>query len=274
VILRVLYAVAVLALVPDSTRAQQPRYRLTPRDTLRYHEVTEARSVMRLPQGLLNVATLHDATVALTGEAADTVRAWYERLALSQTGPTGERRPVTDSALRRPFRVTLPPNGRAATVTAPIFPDQVAQLTDLTHEFEDFFISLPVAALRPGAAWTDTIETTTSGRPQDSYESRRVRSFRVQRDTAIGGTRAVVIAVEQQWSLRATSRVDGEPAVFMTRLVGPEEGTALFAPGAGRLLDRERRGRMEGEFTVEGPERRSAFPQTWEYTSRLRLVTP
>jgi hypothetical protein len=256
--------------------AQSPplRYRLVPGDTLRYTEQTEGRITMRMPQGPIDVATTHEAAIAVVAERADTVLAWYERLTLTQTGGGSAQRPGTDSALRRPFRLLFPPDGRVATVSTPIFPAAVARQTDLTHQFEDFFISLPAAALRPGATWSDTVEVTTAGRPQDSYRSHRVRSYRVLRDTTVAGARAVVIGIEQTITLAGTSPFEGQPVTASTRLDGRESGIAVFAPAAGRLLARDRRGRLEGEFTMEGPERRAAFPQTYDYSSSLRLVAP
>ena len=131
---------------------------------------------------------------------------------------------------------------------------------------------MPAAKLRPNAAWADTVENTKAGSPGDTYQARHIRRYRVLRDTvAAGGIAAVVIAVEQELTLRATSPLASQSATIVTQLHGSEDGTAVFAPGVARLISRDRRGRLEGDQTMEGA-RRITVPMHYEYSSQLALV--
>lgn len=247
----------------------QTSYRFSQRDTLRYHEVTDTRIELHPPRGAVTVTTRHDATIALTTARADTVTAWYEALTLSSTGPQGEWRGSTSDVLRLPFRLVFTRAGHVTTLSAPSLPPDIASHTHLALEFEDFFICLPPAGLRPSTTWADTVEDST-GMPQDIYRSRHVRRYRALRDTLLtGGVTAIVIDVEQDITVRTSSMLQNSAATLNTRLEGHEEGTAVFAPRLGRLVSRLRRGHLEGEQTLVREGGRLTAPITFDYSSSL-----
>lgn len=253
--------------------SQQAQYRLTARDTLRYHELTESHIVLHPPGDSVVITSRHDATIALAAERGDTATAWYEQLTLTGTNPGGATRTNTDGALHLPFRLVVAPSGQATLVAAPAFPSEVAAQTDLSHQFEDCFITLPRDGLRPNATWADTIENSHAGSPRDTYQSRHIRRYRVLRDTVVSGrVAAVVIAVGQEMTLRATSPLETQPVTVLTQLRGTEEGTAVFAPTTGRLMLRVRRGHLEGEQTLQGQGRQMVVPIKYEYSSNLALL--
>jgi hypothetical protein len=265
-----LRAVAILPTLTMQLSAQQASYRFPPHDTLKYHEITESRIELRPPRGAVVLTTRHDAKIGLATDRGDTVTAWYEKLTLSSTSPEGERRPSTGAALHLPFRLVFTRAGQVATLSAPSFPPEIASQTDLTRQFEDFFISLPPSALRPPAFWADTVESSTAGTPQDTYRSRHVRRYRAIRDTVLaGGLAAIVIAVEQDITVRSSSPMRNAAATIHTRLEGHEEGTAVFAPDAARLLSRIRRGHLDGEQVLKGEGREMSVPMFYEYSSSL-----
>src|SRR3954463_14514417 len=74
------------------------------RDTLRYHEVFHADVQLIGPQGEIPVKSDHDATIAVTRDAGDTTRAWFESLSLAVTGPMGDQKPATATVLRVPYQ--------------------------------------------------------------------------------------------------------------------------------------------------------------------------
>jgi len=265
-----LTTIAVLPLLTVPLLAQQASYRFPPNDTLKYREVTESRIELRTQQGTVTLTPRHDAIIALVTDRGDTVMAWYEALTLSSVGPQGEWRPSTNAALNLPFRLVVTRGGQVTTVSLPSFPPEIASRTDLTRQFEDFFISLPLSGLRPQATWADTLESTRATSPGDTYHSRHVRRYRALRDTVLaGGLGAVVIAFEQEITVRSSSPMPNAPVTIHTRLEGREEGTAVFAPASARLLWRVRRGRLEGEQVLRGEGREMTVPMSYEYSSSL-----
>lgn len=267
--MNILKTLAVIPVVTLQLSAQQASYRFPPNDTVRYHEVTEGRIELRPPRSTVILTTRHDAKIALAAQRGDTVTAWYEELTLSSTGPFGDWHPSTIAALRLPFRLVFTQPGQVKTVSAPSFPPEITSHTDLNREFEDFFISLPKSALRPQMTWTDTVENTTSGSPQDTFYIQHIRHYRALRDTVLADhVKAIVIAIEQEISLRSSSPMKNAPVTIFTRLQGREEGTAVFIPAA-RLLSRVRRGRMNGEQVLKGEGREMTVPMSFEYSSSL-----
>jgi hypothetical protein len=150
-------------------------------------------------------------------------------------------------------------------------PEPIAAMTDLTHQFDDFFISLPAQRLGPGVEWADTTGSTRAGRATDTYNSTQVRRFRVERDTVIQGQAAVVLSVRSSARLTGASPVPGRPDIVSTSLQGEEEGLAVFAPASGRFVARTKRGTMRGELRISGGAAPVVMPQTYEYTSTISL---
>ncbi len=262
-----------LAVAPALTlqlAAQQASYRFSPNDTVRYHEVTEGRIELRPLRDTVILNTRHDAKIALATERGDTVTAWYEELTLSSNSPLGDWHPSTSAVLHLPFRLVFTRAGKVTTVSAPSFPPDIVSHTDLDRQFEDFFISLPMSALRPQTTWTDTVENTTSGSPQDTFHIQHIRHYRALRDTVLADhVKAIVIAIEQEITLRLSSPMKNAPVTIFTRLEGREEGTAVFAPAMARLLSRVRRGHLDGAQVLRGEGREMTVPMSFEYSSSL-----
>ena len=272
IVLRIIATIAFVSWLPQATIAQHPRYRVSPNDTLRYREVIESHIELRPPRGPVTITGRREATIAIVSTRGDTAAAWYEQLTSSTTDPTGEHGLPMDSALHLPFALLLAPSGRLTLLSAPVFPPEIARRTDLSHEFEDFFISLPDSALRPGRPWADTVENSVAGRSQDTYQARHIRRFRVLRDTVVAATNAVVIAVDQTITVRSTSPMESQPVTISVELDGREQGTAVFAPSAGRMLARARHAHLEGQQVLQGQSRRLVVPMTYDYSSSLSLL--
>lgn len=262
------WSLSLLFLIAMPLAAQQARYKFAARDTMRYHELTETSTEVRPPRGPVKLTARHESTIALLANRGDTVTAWYEQLALMSVSPRGENKPETEGALRLPFRLVVTPRGQVSTAAAPAFSDEITGFSDLTRQFEDFFISLP-ANLKLGAQWADTIENTRSGDPQDSVRSRHVRRYRALRDTVVDGVAGILIDIQQDLNFRFKSPMKNQPVTIDTQLEGTEEGTAVFDPRAGRLLARARRGQLKGQQLFRGMGNEIAVPMTYEYTSTI-----
>jgi hypothetical protein len=213
----------------------------------------------------------HEATVAVVRLAGDTARAWYEALSIGATGPMGDQRPATDAVLRAPFTLQLDARGRTRTVSTPNFPADFAGVTDLTHQFDDFFVRLPARPLRVGLAWSDTA-TRTDSSAERSTRWRSVASYRVERDTVADGVPALVVRMRQQIQTRVEAPVPGQPTRARTTLAGTEDGFFVFAPSAGRLLARRREARLAGEIVMRNGAAAMSFQQAYSYASTLDAV--
>lgn len=266
--------IALAALfIPVAAQAQNaPQYRFVPGDTLRYSERTDGRVTIETPNGPANVSSEHVATIAIALVAGDTAHAWYESLLVRSLGPGAQRKePATQSLLHRAFALSVSNQGAIRLHAFPQIPEPITELTDLTRQFDDFFITLPATPLAPGVTWSDTLFSTRPTRPRDTFSSRNVRSYRVERDTLVAGMAAVVIRLDQTMQLEASSPLEDGVAVHST-LEGTETGTAIFAPAQGKLVARSRTGSMRGMFKMTSSSGRAEMPQSYDYTSTLSIA--
>jgi len=268
-------AAAALALSPAAAHAQAPAYRRAPGDTLRYHEVTMSTVEMRAATGPVSVRTSHDARIALAFVAADTARAWVEALSLSVAGLPGQadRRPDTSALLRQPYTLVFGARGEVETVRTPELAAEIAQVSDLSAEFTDFFPRLPAGPLTPGATWADTASHETTNAAGRTVIAQRIGSYRVRGDSTIAGERVVVVELRTASEIAtgtAAPRASG--ATMRSDLEGEETGTFCFAPATGRLVERRRTGRLTGAITVRGGGQQLSIPQTFTYESRIELI--
>lgn len=270
---RLLIAIVAVTVAPTAQAQNAPAYTIRVGDTLRYTERTDARIEIDTPGGTAQMTSEHVATIAVAFTTADSARAWYESLLLRQVGPGPlHREPNTATLLRQPYHLSVAPSGVVRAAVFPTIPKEIADLTDLTRQFDDFFITLPRQPLTMGVAWSDTLTSDRSAQPGGTLVSRSVRSYRVERDTVVGGVRAVVIRVDHELRIDASSPMEGQNATVHVTLAGTERGTAIFASGPGRLLARKREGTLQGTFSMASGSTRTDMPQRYEYTGTLSLV--
>jgi len=110
-----------------------------------------------------------------------------------------------DSALHLPFALLLAPSGRITLLSAPVFPPEIAKRTDLSHEFEDFFVSLPDSALRPERRWPTRCRIPWPVAPK-TLISPAYSSVPCAQGYRCGSTNAVVIGVEQTITIRSRAQ--------------------------------------------------------------------
>jgi hypothetical protein len=240
----------------------------TSRDTLHFRETTRFRITLTMPQGEVPMSMEHRATIALVRMPGDSARAWYDSLAISAQGPQGDQRPVTDSALKLPFQLGLDARGRVKSVRAPKWPASLQGVTDLSRQFDDFFLRLPAQPLKVGLAWSDTTSQTDS--TADRY-SRWVRTaeYRVERDTTVGTTSALVVRMKQKTSAVISGPVPNQQMRTEAQLGGEEDGYFVFAPRTGRLIARRREGKMEGPVKATGAMGEMQMNQSITYTGEM-----
>lgn len=264
--LRTLLASAALLACALPARAQNS-YTST-RDTLRFRETTQMRMTLTMPQGEIPMSMEQSAQLSLVRLPGDSARAWFDSLTISGKGPQGEMKPETDSALKRTFRLGLDARGRVKNVSAPQWPASLTGVTDLSHQFDDFFLRLPAQPLKVGLAWSDTTALTDS--TTDRY-SRWIRTsdYHVLRDTTVDATPALVIGMKQKLGVTISAPIPGQQMRSDAQLHGEEDGYFVFAPKAGRLIGRRREGKLEGPVKASGAMGEMQMNQSIAYTSTM-----
>jgi hypothetical protein len=237
-------------------------------DTLRFRDVSRVDMRFTTPQGEMPMTIEHAATIAVRRFPGDTAHAWYESLSVGVTGPAGVQKPATDSALNTPFRMRLDSRGRVGILSVPRFPASFTGVTDLAHQFDDFFLRLPAGTLRIGLTWSDT-SVTTDSTAEKFMRRRSVASYRVERDTVVDGVRALVISAKQAIRINTAGRIPQPAARAEGSLSGSDEGFFVFAPRAGRLLGRRYEGRLSGDVVLTGDSGQMNMQQSLSYTNTL-----
>ena len=266
----IVLAVLGLALATAAAEAQTV-YGRSAKDTLRFREVTHSEVKMTMPQGEVVVPIDHDATIGVVFLPGDSARAWYDSLRLTVSSPAGLITPETGSLLRKPFALKFDGRGRTAVTLAPEFPEALQGVSDLSHQFDDFFMRLPAQPLKVGLTWTDTSART------DSTGGKLIRintiaNYRVERDTTVGSEAAMYVSVKQQTTMFTDAPVPGQDMRMQSNMTGGDEGYYLFAPKSGRMLGRQRKGQLSGDTVMSGAMGTMSMGQAMSYTSRIDVV--
>jgi hypothetical protein len=243
--------VAALLLVAPVPLAAQAHY-APPGDTLRYRQEIKTSGVVSTPQGEFPITADMSGIAAIVRTPGDSARAWFESLTISASNPGGEQTPSTAELVGKPYRLTFDSRGRVTLVEAPAIPQSLEGMGDLTNAFGDFFLRLPDKPLRVGLAWTDTT-TRGDSTGERSMRATSVADYRVERDTVVNGTKALVVGVKQKVRIEASGPVPNAPAPAQTKLDGTDEGYVVFAPSVGRMLSRTHEGHFSGETTIAAP---------------------
>ena len=266
--LRTLLASAAILACALPARAQSS-YAST-RDTLRFRESTQLRMTLTMPQGEIPITVEQRSMVAVVRMAGDSTRGWFDSLSLAVTGPQGEQRPATDSALKLPLHFRLDSRGRVSNVVPPKWPGSLQGMADPSHFFDDFFLRLPAQPLKAGLAWSDTTTVTDSTAERFSRWTRR-NDYRVERDTMVGTTPALVVRATQHMSATISAPVPNQAMRSDAQLTGDATGFFVFAK-SGRLLGRRSEGKIEGPVKMSGAAGEMQMSQSINITSSIDAV--
>ncbi len=256
--------------LPAATSAQS-HYARPRSDTLHYREVTNADIRISSPQGAITVTSEQESQIALTFGGLDSARAWYESLLLSSTSPQGTLTPETDALLKQPFHLAFTARGGVTLQRAPALPAPIAAITDLKHQFDDFFVRLPDGPLTMGRTWHDSTalgdSTSTTW-----YRLRTIAHYTVKGDTLFNGEPALVIGMTQEITLTSGGPVPDQPVTSSQRLEGSDSGTVIFSLTRGRMLARQRTGALTGSMTFTTSAGATMMPQRYGFDSRIDLL--
>jgi hypothetical protein len=263
--MRPLAAAALLLCVALPARAQTAY--APPGDTLRFRDVTQGKISLVGPQGEIPISVEQRSVISVVRMRGDSARAWYDSLSIAASSPGGDQRPATDSALKQPFRLAFDQFGRVTLVKAPTFPKSFEGMTDLSHQFDDFFLRLPKKPLVVGLAWSDSSSRTDSTAERLTKWSTNA-DYRVDHDTVVAGAPAVVVVMKQRLRISGEGPVAGQPMRATSSLEGTEEGFVVFSK-AGQMLGRRRSGRLEGDIFMKGSMGEMAMKQSYNYTGTV-----
>lgn len=241
-------------------------------DTLRYRDVTQGKVLITTPQGELPITVEQRSTISVVRMRGDSARAWYDSLSIAATSAAGDQHPATDSALKQPFRLGFDSRGQVKLVQAPKFPASLEGISDLAHQFDDFFLRLPAKPLAVGLAWSDT--TVRSDSTAEKYSRRATTAdYRVERDTVVAGTPALVVSMKQHIVINGEGPVPNQAGMRATsQIAGEDVGYFVFAPKPGRLLGRRRTGKLGGDTVLHGAAGEMTMKQAFDYTASLEAI--
>jgi len=267
---RVLSAVAALSFVALAPAAAQNTYAAPGGDTLRFHETQKTSIGISMAQGEFQASCDQDATLAVKRFAGDSAHAWFDALSVTTNSPQGEQKPATDALLHKPFRLNIDSRGRVKVVEAPALPPELAQAGDLSNEFTDLFLRLPAKPLRIGLTWTDTLARRDST-AERQVDGTVISDYKVEKDTVVNGTSALVVKVTQAMKLHAEGPVPQQPGARTdVTMEGNTTGFYVFAPKPGRMLARRRTGKLAGDVNIAAAG--MTMKQTIDYTNTVDAV--
>ena len=241
-----------LALATPLAAQNAPTYRRVAGETLRYHEVTEDKSEMNNPSGKGGSATENrrETTVVIAFGAGDTAQAWFEAFNATMKTPQGDMTAPTEGLLKKPFPLVFAADGAIQVPSGP----QPARTV-----FARFFLKLPARPLAAGAEWADTMggkrETPDGARAESKY----IVKYKVTGDTALGGLKALAIALKGEGTSRITGKGQGGSST-QTRTRTTANGRILFSVELGRMLSSETTVERTGRMVVRGDEGVSRGP--------------
>jgi hypothetical protein len=253
------FTIVGLLALPIATGAQQPAYRIASTDTLRWIDETiaEMEPVNRSGERAdsMRFKSHQRRWVSLTPVRGDTVRLWFDSLAVSNE-VDGKRMELPTQQLGQ-VSVMLDID-RSGRVARPRWSSQNAlqprtDLTSFSSELADFFLPLPREPLAVGVSWQDTTslaDSASSGAGMmATQQETRIARYRVLRDTTVNGRPALVISTTTETRTTGTVRAADFPGGGVTSLlVKADSGFFVFDAVAGRLLGR----RTTGEMRMQG----------------------
>ncbi len=249
----------VLALLLPTTvsaQAAPPRYLPLQLDCARYRATADATILIESGRDRTRETSGRDGVMVLrvTGRPADSlmrVEAWFDSLQLWREG-SGERlEPDTDGLIGGRYFATLTPSGTLLSTDLPFFPDEIAQVADLSSALTTLLPPLPPAPLAPGQGWRDDLGTVISRMPDGLHNGRRVERYRLIRRSSRPETHELPdsTSVSATRSESETGQFSWSPELGLVRW--ERDLTDELAVEKGGMVKQPFRTRIEQKVTVE-----------------------
>ena len=249
-----------LVIGSTSLSGQTPRYAASQLQCARFLEQSRSEVKTEMARGGVDATLERDGIWSFrardsTGGVA--IEAWYDSLELRRRSGDQEVTADTDGLIGGRYRGLLAPAGHYSEQARPFVPDEVAELADLSTAARDLLPPLPLRALAPGEAWTDSSLTITR-----------------LPDTAVAGRPLIHLRLRSRTESRETVP-RGDTVPIPVRQTVEEEGDIYWSPESG-LVRRLRAITIEATVPSGGRVRqpvRSRVEQRVELT-RLRPRQP
>jgi hypothetical protein len=277
--------IAWLAALPSAIAAQRPTYRITTADTLSWIDESSTQLGEANASGgradSTGMKSRWHMRISLTPVRGDTVKVWFDSLAVSNE-VDGERMELpTPTMYVEPFLLEVDRSGRIVRprLSSKTAIPSRAGLAFFSGQFTDFFLPLPNEPLAVGVSWQDSASTADSassiGGAVAKERETRISRYRVLRDTTVRGHSALVISATTETRTETSTVIPRSEHGGMTMTsVKTGSGFYVFDPAAGRLLGR----RMSGEMRISGgpiteASTASAHTSVFRFSQRTDAVT-
>ena len=174
--------------------------------------------------------------------------------------------------MHKSFVLLLDARGGSRTIIEPALPDTLRLVTDVSHEFDEFFPRLPPDTLRRGLAWRDTVQREDSASTGQRVSYVALSRYSVRSDTMVGGQRSVVIDVQQDVRLITTGSAPGQSITARSLLEGRDDGWFIVSTSGRRMLAHEHTGDLRGTISYRGGTRPVSAAQTYRYTVTISAL--
>lgn len=180
---------ASLLVGASRAESQAPRYLPLQLDCARYSIDARAtiltvagRERNRETTGKTGIMVVCGSTAA--GDSLLHLEGWFDSLALYREG-NGERlEPETDGLIGGRFRARLTPSGVASSTDLPFFPEDIAQVGDLSTSLTALLPQLPQKSLTNGMGWRDDFGTVITRLGDVTLSGRRVARYQLSRKSS------------------------------------------------------------------------------------------
>jgi hypothetical protein len=241
-------------------------------DTLSYREISKGQIAITAPQGTVNMETLHDARIVVARINADSAHAWYDALEIAVKGPQGDLQPATDSALHKEFVLRFNRRNHVQTLHAPDFPKSFEDVTDLSRQFDDFFMPTPGRPLTLGTTWSDTTTYADTTKEGDIFHGTKAGMYKVVRDSVVSGRPVWIVSADVEQELRNQGPGPQPGITAISTLAGADTGVFYIDKSRGYMVGRRRAGNLSGEIRYEGLPQAVVLPQTMTYTNSIEVL--
>jgi hypothetical protein len=151
-----------------------------------YRTEAEAVIVTEVGKDRTRETTGRNGTIVIRGTRAPgdsllQLEAWFESLTLYRESEGARLEPDTDGLIGGRFRAVLTPSGGMTSTELPFFPDDVAQVTDLSTTLTALLPQLPLKTLTVGSGWRDDLGTVILRLADMTIGGRRVERYRLTR---------------------------------------------------------------------------------------------
>ena len=178
-----------LLLGGSRSEAQAPRYLPLQLDCASYRIEAHAtiltvagRERNRESTGKIGVMRVRGS--ATPGDSLLRLEAWFDSLSLFREGDGERLEPDTDGLIGGRFRALLTPSGIAASTEIPFFPEDVAQVGDLSTSLVALLPQLPPQPLSNGAGWRNDFGTVITRLGDMTLNGRRVSRYQLSRKSS------------------------------------------------------------------------------------------